>query len=316
MLITLRVAIVWRLILVCGWLLKRLPRPIFLFSGSALGAFLRLIQFRTNIARRNLERAYGSELDHAGLQRIFVEHYRHLGRLALEFVRDASITKEEIHSEITLVEFDEMRALGEQGRGFILITGHMGNWEIGLKSLAVNGFEVQVVAKRMSGAVSQKISEYQRRVGGIEVLHTGANQGSLLLRIHRGLRRGKVVVFAIDQHTSGPEGLAVPFFGHSASTVRVIARLARSTGAPVFATMCSRQPDGRHILRGTAEIPFRTTEIADDELRESNDQLINTEMYTKVIEDMVRRKPEQWMWIHRRWKNAEQEESQRVSKPH
>ncbi|MBP8137140.1 MAG: lysophospholipid acyltransferase family protein, partial [Candidatus Eisenbacteria bacterium] len=110
------------------------------------------------------------------------------------------------------------------------------------------------------------------------------------------LEAGDLVVFPFDQHAHGRDGVAVEFFGHPAGTFRSLAIIAQATGAPVMPAASWREPDGSHVLR--FEEPLEP--IACDDPKE--ELLRNTRAYNAALERFVVRHPEQWWWVHRRWK--------------
>jgi KDO2-lipid IV(A) lauroyltransferase len=112
------------------------------------------------------------------------------------------------------------------------------------------------------------------------------------------LEQGDVIVFPFDQHARPPDGIEVDFFGHPAWTFRSLAIMALATGAPVVPAAAWREPDGRHVLRFEEALPPLDCEDTNEAIRR------NTLAYNRALERLVLRHPEQWYWVHRRWKPA------------
>ncbi len=132
------------------------------------------------------------------------------------------------------------------------------------------------------------------RQGGFGVL---GKRGSLDAILER-LEAGDLVVFPFDQHASPPDGIAVDFFGHPAGTFKSLAIMALATGAPVVPASSWREPDGSHVLRFEEALPLVECDKVNEEIRR------NTRAYNAMLEILVLRHPEQWFWVHRRWKLA------------
>jgi lauroyl/myristoyl acyltransferase len=111
------------------------------------------------------------------------------------------------------------------------------------------------------------------------------------------LAAGDIILFPFDQHAAGRDGIEVDFFGHPAGTFRSLALIARATGAPVVPASTWREPDGRHVLRFEEALTTIECEDYDEETRR------NTRAYNAVLERLILRHPEQWWWMHRRWKS-------------
>jgi KDO2-lipid IV(A) lauroyltransferase len=110
------------------------------------------------------------------------------------------------------------------------------------------------------------------------------------------LSRGAIVVYVLDQHAGPRDGIPVEFLGHPASTFKSLAILALSTGAPVIPACSWRQPNGKHVLRFENPLPLLDSENFNEAIR------LNTQSYNAAIERMLLPHPEQWIWMHRRWK--------------
>lgn len=121
-------------------------------------------------------------------------------------------------------------------------------------------------------------------------------KGAGAARPQRRLERGAILVYVLDQHASGRERIVVDFLGHAASTFKSLAVLALNTGALVIPASCWREPDGTHVLRFEEPLPLIRCEDTSEAIRR------NTQSYNAALERPLLRHPDQWIWMHRRWK--------------
>jgi KDO2-lipid IV(A) lauroyltransferase len=192
----------------------------------------------------------------------------------------------------TVHGLDAMRAAVEARTGVVIVTGHLGNWEVGSACLAARGLEMDVVMQRQSNPLADAaINANRERLG----IHPIDRRHAAKLGL-RTLRQGRILGFASDQDARSG-GIFVPFFGRPASTHRGPALLALRTGAPLFAATGLRAPDGRYDCR------LQRIEVS----REGDpDGAVArlTSAYTAVLEAAIRSAPEQYLWQHRRWKSV------------
>lgn len=221
------------------------------------------------------------------------ESFVHLGRAAFELACIDQLDR----ALDRLVEWPaEDRAVLEQalarGKGVLFISGHVGNWELLARRVALAGFPAQTIAKETTDPRLTRLIERFRASSGLKSIWRG--QDGAAKQMLKALRHGEILGMLIDQDTR-VQSVFVPFFGHPASTPRAAADLALRTGAAVVAGFCQRQPDGRYRLT-FREVPFTAT--ADPE----RDAVALTAQMTSEIEQAIRQRPAQWVWMHRRWK--------------
>jgi KDO2-lipid IV(A) lauroyltransferase len=184
----------------------------------------------------------------------------------------------------------------EQGKGILLLTGHFGNWEQASIGAMLQFDEFRdrfyAVRKSLSAGLEQLIFRRFRNAGLRVILRFDA-----LAQVLRVLDQNDVVIFIMDQFTKeGAKGIMVDFFGREAGTNRSLALLAAHSGAAVIPTTAYRRPDGKHVMRFEAPLTW----IPDDDPRE--EVRLNTRLYNEVLERFVLEHPDQWFWMHRRWK--------------
>ena len=266
--------------------------------GVAIGTLMRRVSPRhARIVMTNLRLAFGGEKSEGELKEIARACYRHLGRCLMEFIRLSAMTAEDIKELAELRGLENLRGAIERGRGAILLTGHLGNWEVAGSRVAVEGYPLSVIARAQRDNEITQYVRQTREAMGMRVLHREvAVRGAL-----RALRNNELVGILLDQN-AGDEGVFVDFFGRLASTAPGAAAFALTTGAEVLPTYGWRNADGKHTVVIEGAVPLVQTGDR------NRDILENTARYTKIIEEKVQAHPEQWFWLHKRWKARPPEE--------
>ena len=266
------------------------------FAGRVL---YRLFPFRRNVILANLRRVYAETLPEDAIVDLAQAHYGHLWRLAGEFLRFRWLSRERQLALVHIENLDAFVAAYEQGKGVLLLTGHFGNWEVatvaGIGSFPQMRGRFHFVRRALKPDWFDRLVTRRFQHAGFGVL---PKRGSLDAMLDR-LGRGDAIVFPFDQHASPPDGIAVDFFGTPAWTFKSLAIIALATGAPVVAATSWREDDGRHVLRFEAPIPAVEHASTNEAIR------LTTRAYNAALERFVLRRPEQWYWVHRRWKTMQ-----------
>ena len=260
--------------------------------GARIGALgYRPLGIRRGVVERQIAAAFPG-LDDTDVKRIARAAYEHLGRTSIEAAllarlgRDAVLDLFEGVDEWGLVE----QALS-RGRGLILVTGHLGNWELGGAYIAARGIPVDAIARRMSNPLFDRyLTETRSRIGMVVV-----HDADAVRRTPRSLRDNRAVAFLSDQGVMGLASTFVPFFGRPAKTPRGPAVFALRLGVPVVFGTAVRQPSGKYRL------VFESIPVEDTGDRDRDVDAI-VARYTATLERWVRRYPEQYFWHHRRWR--------------
>ena len=220
--------------------------------------------------------------------------YAHLGREAVATLRLSRATDKDLSERIRIPDLALFRTAVEEGRGVILVTGHLGNWEVGGGAFTSRGISLDAIAKGMANkAIGDAIAGVRERLG-IDLIH----MGEVAREVPRSLLRGRVVAVLADQHAH-KGGILVSFFGREASTTRAPALFAIRTGAPIFLGIALRDPGWRQRYTVSLErIDFQSTGEVDADIRGL------TAAHSAALERAVRLAPEQYFWQHRRWKSA------------
>ena len=258
----------------------------------------RLLPIRRRVIVENLRRVFGASVSEAEIERLTQAHYAHLWRLCDEFLRLRWLPAKRRTALVRVENVEALAAALARGKGVLVLTGHLGNWEVatvvGLAQFPHMRGRFHALRRPIKPRWLDRFVGWRFRRAGFGVL---AKRGSLEAILDR-LEAGDIVVFPFDQHAAPPDGIAVDFFGHPAWTFKSLAILALATGAPVVPATSWREPDGRHVLRFEEPIPSVERGNAGEQIRAT------TRAYNAALERLILRHPEQWYWVHRRWKDA------------
>lgn len=257
-----------------------------------------LFPFRRRVILDNMRRVFGATLDEDTVLDLAQAHYGHLWRLAGEFLRFRWLSRERKLALVRIENLDAFVDAYHQGKGVLLLTGHFGNWEVatvaGIGSFPQMRGRFHFVRRALKPDWFDRLIVRRFEAAGFGVM---AKRGSLDAMLER-LARGDAIVFPFDQHAQPPDGIAVDFFGTPAWTFKSLAIIALATGAPVVPATSWREPDGRHVLRFEAPIAAIEHASTNEAIR------LTTGAYNAELERLVLRRPEQWYWVHRRWKEV------------
>lgn len=272
--------------------IRALPRSWALAIGAGLGRLSRhLLGKRQRTARRNLQMIF-PEMSPAELKRTLIGIFRHLGLSGVEMLLlDRFKDPHVLECYVTARGTENLADAFALDRGVILLTGHVGFWEVGGVLLPSLGFPADFVAKRMKNPYIDAYFQRMREQQGCRVLD--ARHGAR--RILKSLAENRAVGLLIDQHTTPHRAVQVPFFGHLAWTTPIITQIAMKQQVPVVTAFCWRTSGNRYEVEFGE--PFR---IPDDPSPEG--VVAGTALLTAKIEEAVRRDITQWFWVHRRWR--------------
>ncbi len=276
-----------------GVTLAYLPWRLGLWVGRRLGDLAYwVLPGRRAVARENLERAFGREWSGRELDRLCRESFRHLGMTLVEactfFFRPPSV----LLSRVNVQGVDHLKAAAAHGRGILLLSAHLGNWELLAAAHVHTGYPASVVVRPLDSAVLDRVVTRFRERGGVEVIP----KRHALRGVRDALRRGRMVGILLDQNASRREGVFVPFFGEPASTSKSLALLALWSGAPVVPVFIQRETVGSHRVTIEPALPPPATGDREE------DVAAFTAAFSRVVESRIRQSPEQWFWMHRRWR--------------
>ena len=288
-----RETIEYWLVVAVARLLGRMPRTLARAIAAALASAVYLLFGRLRrVGERNLQIAL-PDLSPERKQRVLRGVYRHLGWQLVEFCRMPRYTPEKVRGWIHTEGIENYSAAQARGKGVLVLTGHLGAWELSSFYHSLMGHPMGMVIRRLD---NRKLDEF---VNGIRCLH-----GNYVLHkddFARGLmvamRKGEAVGILMDTNMTPPQGVFARFFGIEACTASGLAHVALKTGAAVLPGFLVWEPEQHsYVLHFGPELHFVKTG------RLKEDVLAATQQCNDVLESWIRRYPDQWLWIHRRWK--------------
>jgi Kdo2-lipid IVA lauroyltransferase/acyltransferase len=273
--------------------IRLLPRRLARGVGAAIaaGAFHGLGRLR-KVGVRNLELAF-PEKTASDRETILRSVYRNLGHLLAEFCKMPGYTAEGASRFIRYEGLDNFLRARERGKGVLVLTGHLGAWELSSFYHSLMGMPMGMVIRRLDNPRVDAFVNRIRCLHGNRVIHKDDFARGLIA----SMRAGETVGILMDTNMTPPQGVFVPYFGVLACTASGMARIAAKTGAAVVpGFLLWEESEQRYVLHFGEELNVVHTGDAE------SDALINTGVFTAAIEGYVRQYPEQWLWMHRRWK--------------
>lgn len=272
---------------------RRLPMSQLQRLGRRLGRmWYRLDARHRRVAVENLALAFDGEKSRAEIESLAQKTFEQLGVTAVEVCKLAYMDRHRLVEWVGVEGEQNFWAAHGAGKGVLLLTGHFGNWELmGMLPSALD-VPITVVARATDNpAIENELARMRSRFGN-RVIH----KKEALRETMRELRAGGVVAILIDQNVAEREGVFVEYFGRPACTTPTMALLALKTDARVVPTFCLRTENGTHRVVVEPEVELvRTGDL-------ERDVVVNTQRFTSIIEGYVRRHPDHWLWMHRRWK--------------
>jgi KDO2-lipid IV(A) lauroyltransferase len=280
---------VWLLVKLVGALPRSLARGI----GIALGRLVYLLHGRLRrTGMRNLELAY-PEKSHDERAKILRGTFTSLGRQLAEVCLFPGLTAENIDEVVTYEGFENFDRALARGKGVLFLTAHVGAWELSAFMHSLHGHPLRIVMRSLDNPYVNRLILGYRTMHGNSTIDKDESVRGLL----SAMKAGETVGILMDTNMTPPQGVFVDFFGIPACTASGLARIALRTDAAVLPgfTVWNEQRQKYVLIFEPAVELIRT---GNDEA----DTLANTARFTRVIEDFVRKYPEQWLWVHRRWK--------------
>ena len=273
-------------------LARVLPRGALLSLGAAFGALAgRLDRRHTAIARGNLREAFGDDLKEAERERVMRACWRHFGRITFDALAFPQLDQRALGSILKVVGLENAREALAYGRGLLVFSAHYGHWEAGAVAMGLLGIPFAVIARPLDNPVlDRRLEKLRSRSGNAVIPKRRAVRETM-----RALARGAGVAILIDQD-AGADGVFVPYFGRLASTTPTLALLALRTEAPIVPVFARVEADGTITVHIEPVVPSRPSDDRDADVRRL------TADCTRIVERWARENPEQWLWMHRRWK--------------
>ncbi len=282
-------ALVWPIVKLLGLL----PRPVARAAAIVLARAVYHVHRRLRkVGLRNLEMAY-PQMSQRERRRILRGVFTCLGRHLAEFCHFPRYARDNV-SQVAIYEgFENFDAAQRHAKGVLFLTAHLGGWEIGSFVHSLHGHHLNIVVRALDNPYLDRLVEHYRTLHGNSTFEKQDFARGLI----SAMRAGETVGLLMDQNMTPPAGVFVNFFGIPACTASGIARVALRTDAavvPAFTIWDSTRRKYRITFAPRLVLP----RSGDDE----RDVVSATQLFTSVIEDYVRKYPDQWLWVHRRWK--------------
>jgi Kdo2-lipid IVA lauroyltransferase/acyltransferase len=278
---------------VVGAVVSALPSFLVRAGGRMLGVtFYALDRSHRRVALANLAQCFPARPE-AERRDIARRMFQHFGLLLLELLRFGRLSPEAMRARVVVEGGERVRTAYAKGKGVLFFTGHFGFWEMHAMVHALVFQPIGVLARPLDNpGLHALLEDMRQRTGNTVIYREGA-----VRKVLRTLSMGQGVALLIDQHMHSPDAIWVQFFQRPAATTSTLAALALRTGAPVIPVFAMPTPDGRIrlIYEHPVEPPAAGT---------SDPVHAFTQRCTDVLEMYVRRQPELWLWMHRRWRDA------------
>lgn len=269
---------------------------------SWAGRFLyRYLPYRRAVVKANIEQVFGSQLNDGEKVRLAKAFYSHLAKSIKEAIQLRFMSEKKLCEQVEVRGYERLLAIVAEKRGVLILTGHFGNWEFAPIGGILNFKEFQgqfhFIRRTLRYKFIEKILFKRYYQAGLNVIP----KKNSLQQVCDALEQNHAVVFVLDQHASlaNRDGIAAEFFGKKAGTYRSLASFARHTGVPVVPAAGYRLPDGKHVLEFFEPICWQEYASAQESIYR------NTLSYNQALEKIILAHPEQWLWLHKRWKLKE-----------
>jgi len=274
-------------------LLRLLPRGLARLAGAGIGSLAFRVVKRLRMAGlRNLELAFPG-LPEADRLVLLKRVYRNLGWQLAEFCQMQDYTAERAGTLIRYEGLENYLAARERGKGVLVLTGHLGAWELSSFYHSLAGYPMGMVIRRLDNPLVDRFVNRIRCLHGNRVIHKDDFARGLIA----SMRANETVGILMDTNMTPPQGVFVPFFGVQACTASGMARVALKTGAAVVPGFLAwEEQEERYVLHFGTRIELVETGDAEQ------DAIANTARFTAALEGYIRQYPDQWLWMHRRWK--------------
>ena len=271
-------------------LVRFLPYGVLLFLGRILGnLYYIFVKKQRERAVTQMMPALNVSEDEA--RKIVRESFVNLARNMLEIFYMPNLNEKNLSDYIKIDHLERMTDALAEGHGVVVLTGHIGTWEWLSAAFTLNGLPVTAIAKLQPNQEYSRALDDLRATINVEIFNRGTSE---LLAAGRALKKGKILGFLADQD-GGPGGAFIEFLGKVASTPMGPAVFAKKFHSPVLPAFIIRQPDGKHLVKILPAMHFEDTGDTDGDLFRF------TEKMTKILEQVIRENPTQWLWFQKRW---------------
>ncbi|WP_133131087.1 lysophospholipid acyltransferase family protein [Legionella yabuuchiae] len=263
--------------------------------------FYYVLPYRKQIILSNIKQVFGDRLSVAEQIHLAKSFYSHLATSLKETIQLRFMSEHALREQVEVRGYERLLNVAHEGRGVLILTGHFGNWEFAPIGGILNFKEFQgqfhFIRRTLGSKWLERILFRRYYKAGLNVIP----KKNSLQQVCDALDKNHAVVFVLDQHASlvNRDGIAAEFFGKKAGTYRSLASFARHTGVPVIPAAGYRLGKGRHVLEFHEPIYWQDYGSTQESIYQ------NTRAYNKALEKIILAHPEQWLWLHKRWKLKE-----------
>jgi len=270
--------------------IRLLPYGAILFLGKILGNLYYLL------IKKQRERAVAQmmpalQISEVEARKLVRKSFVNLARNVLDILYMPNLNEKNLSEYIKIDHLERMTDALAEGHGVVVLTGHIGTWEWLSAAFTLNGLPVTAIAKLQPNQEYSRVLDDLRATINVEIFNRGTSE---LLAAGRALKKGKILGFLADQD-GGPGGAFINFLGKVASTPMGPAVFSKKFHSPVLPAFILRQEDGRHLVKILEVMHFEDTGDTDGDLFRF------TEKMTKILEQVIRENPTQWLWFQKRW---------------
>lgn len=270
--------------------LRFLPHGALLLLGALLGRLYYMIikKQRERAVRQMMQ---GLSISEKEARKIVRASFVNLAQNMLEILYMPKLNRENLHEYIEIEHLERLKDALAEGHGVVVLTGHIGTWEWLSAAFSLSGLPVTAIAKTQPNAEYSRVLDDLRATIGAEIFSRGTSE---LLAAGRALKNGKILGFLADQD-AGPGGAFIEFLGKMAATPLGPAVFSRKFRAPVVPAFILRRPDGKHTVRVYERMEYVDTGDTEKDLYDL------TVRMTRLMEEVIRENPTQWLWFQKRW---------------
>lgn len=264
-----------------------------------MGKFIyHCMPYRRRVITSNIEQVFDTVLTKPEQEHLAKAFYSHLLTSIKEMIHLRFLSEKQLCERVDVVGYERLLAVADRGKGVLVLTGHFGNWEFAPLGGILNFKQFQgqfhFIRRTLGSKTLERILFRRYFQAGLNVIP----KKDSLQQVCDVLEKNHAVVFVLDQHASlaNRDGVAAEFFGKKAGTYRSLASFSRHTGIPVVPAAGYRLPNGRHVLEFHEPIPWVDYPTTQESIYR------NTRAYNQALERIILAHPEQWLWLHKRWK--------------
>ncbi|MDP3705578.1 MAG: lysophospholipid acyltransferase family protein [Legionellaceae bacterium] len=258
----------------------------------------RFVPYRRRVVMANIDQVFGDSITPNQKFQLAKAFYSHIATSVKETIQLRFLSEKMLCERVEVRGHQYLLDIAEQQNGVLVLTGHFGSWEFaplgGILNFKQFKGHFHFIRRTLGNKTIERILFRRYFQAGLHVIP----KQDALHQVRDALDKNHAVVFVLDQHASlhNRDGVAVEFFGKKAGTYRSLASISRHTGVPVVPAAGYRLPNGKHVLEFFEPIPWQEYDTTQESIYR------NTLAYNQALERIILAHPEQWMWLHKRWK--------------